>query len=92
MQQEKEILMAKGEKAFKNLQSLKSQLVAIDEDDFSLVDAQRPLPTNNFDFLKEKLHDLLNQVDPKYVPPLGTMSFMPIQQPLGAFGDEDGTF
>merc|ERR1719265_221122 len=36
LQQEKEILMAKGEKAFKVLQSLKCQLVALDEDDFSI--------------------------------------------------------
>lgn len=96
LQQEKEILLAKGEKAFKVLQSLKCQLVALDEDDFSIgEDAQKKealaqlqnLPTSNFDFLKSRLHDLLCQVDPRYVPPLGSLSLMPIQQPLGSFGN-----
>lgn len=90
LQQEKEILMSKGEKAFKVLQSLKCQLVALDEDDFSVgengnsnnTNSSPQLPGNNFDFLKNRLHDLLNQVDPRYVPPLGSLSLMPIQQPL----------
>jgi len=93
LQQEKEILMGKGEKAFKVLQSLKSQLGALDDDDFSPTTASEDLarqalqnPGNNFDFLKCRLHDLLNQVDPRYVPPLGSLSLMPIQQPLsGSF-------
>ena len=57
-----------------------SQLDGIDEDlllDFDDDAQEKKYPVNSNEFLKAKLHDLLNQVDPKYVPPLGSLSLMP---------------
>lgn len=82
LQGEKDTTLKKGERSYKVLQSLKNQLEALDEDEFSLGETTQ-VAGNNFDFLKNKLHDLLNQVDPKYVPPLGSLSLMPPPQPLG---------
>jgi len=84
---EKDSVFGKGEKSYKVLQSLKHQLEALDDEEFS-IDTQRSLPvaTNSFDFLKNRLHDLLNQVDPKYVPPLGSLSLIQAPQPLSSGG------
>jgi len=80
LQSERDNVTNKGEKSYKVLQSLKNQLDALDEDDLvANADMQNmnQLSGTNFDFLKNKLHDLLNQVDPKYVPPLGSISLIP---------------
>ncbi|CAD7945741.1 unnamed protein product [Amoebophrya sp. A120] len=89
LEAEKDSVFGKGEKSYKVLQSLKHQLEALDDEEFAVTSAHRPAPvsTNSFDFLKNRLHDLLNQVDPKYVPPLGSLSLMPPPQPLsGSIG------
>jgi len=74
LQLERDAIMSKGEKSYKVLQSLKNQLESLDEEEWTLEVREGG---TNFDFLKNKLHDLLNQVDPKYVPPLGSLSLIP---------------
>lgn len=81
IQREREVVQKKSDKIFKVLQSMKGQLADCDDADPNVMEdmAERmgsPADTS-FDFLKNRLHDLLNQVDPKYVPPLGSLSLMP---------------
>ena len=81
LKEERDSISGKGERSYKILQSLKNQLEALDEEDLvpgetTGAHPQDRDPVTHFDFLKNKLHDLLNQVDPKYVPPLGSLSLM----------------
>lgn len=86
LQHEKDRHAKRSEKIHKVLMSMKSQTDAIDEDlllDFDDDAQEKKYPVNSNEFLKAKLHDLLNQVDPKYVPPLGSLSLMPPPGPAG---------
>jgi len=80
---ERDIVQKKADKIYKVMQSLKGQLLDCDDADPNVLEDMPARavdvmdPNNNFDFLKCRLHDLLNQVDPKYVPPLGPLSLMP---------------
>ncbi|CAD7967486.1 unnamed protein product [Amoebophrya sp. A25] len=84
LESEKTTVFLKGEKSYKVLQSLKNQLEALDDEEMAIHPErqQAQVTGNSFDFLKNRLHDLLNQVDPKYVPPLGSLSLLPAPGPL----------
>lgn len=94
---ERDIVQKKGDKIYKVMQSLKGQLLDCDECDPNVFEEMAPRsmdmmdPNSNFDFLKHRLHDLLNQVDPKYVPPLGSLSLMPPPHVAGGPAAVSGT-
>lgn len=71
------------------MKQVRGAIMGVGESDYKVADPDEPdidahPHANNFDFAKQTLHDILNEVDPKYVPPVGSLCVGPPPAPVGS--------
>ncbi|CAD7929990.1 unnamed protein product [Amoebophrya sp. A25] len=71
------------------MKQVRGAIMGVPESEYKVCDPDSPDPhvkpnANSFDYTKQTLHDLLNEVDPKYVPPVGSLCVGPPPAPIGS--------
>jgi len=71
------------------MKQVRGAIMGVAESDYKVADPDEPEMdvhphANNFDFAKQVMHDILNEVDPKYVPPVGSLCVGPPPAPVGS--------
>ncbi|CAD7968943.1 unnamed protein product [Amoebophrya sp. A25] len=71
------------------MKQVRGAIMGVPESEYKVSDPDSPDPhvkphANSFDYTKQTLHDLLNEVDPKYVPPVGSLCVGPPPAPIGS--------
>jgi len=69
------------------LKLVKGHVCTVSDSNYKVVtgeddDNARPY-LGNFDYTKQSMHDILNEIDPKYVPPVGSLCVGPPPAPVG---------
>jgi len=87
LQEQKIDLTAKYDNGMGILKVVKDAVVNPDEETYKVVNFDeeedaKPF-AQNFEYAKQCMHDILNEIDPKYVPPVGSLCVGPPPAPVG---------
>jgi len=87
LQESKNNINGKHEVAMGILMVMKEAVMNTNEDLYKVTsvdedDEAKPF-AENFEYAKQAMHDILNEVDPKYVPPVGSLCVGPPPAPVG---------
>ncbi|CAD7965269.1 unnamed protein product [Amoebophrya sp. A120] len=82
-------IIAKTDTSKGVMKTVRQAIMGVAESDYKVHDPDEPEidahpHANNFEFAKQTMHDILNEVDPKYVPPVGSLCVGPPPAPVGS--------